>query len=164
MNLFDYPMALPHELKRLGYDLHLEPTEQDIMFTKIILNSEYCELRADIEVFNQWHFRDVTKPALKVYAYYINNPQQFSHDPQNIVGSGIKQILNASCSFLNCIYKKPPTHYIKARPKHIKRYMDEFLTIYYPSAKALALRVQHNTLLQREDLNIADKVNINLFR
>ena len=164
MQLFEYKPPLATELKRLGYNLPIEPTQQDIMLTKIILTSSYSDLDADVTIFKDYHFRDVTIPAIRIYAYYINNPQQFNSDPRNIVGSGIKQMMNACLSFLNHIYSKPPNHIVKARVGLIKASTEQFLTIYYNTAKNLAQRVKHNTLLNMEDdLNLTDRPNIDLF-
>lgn len=164
MYLFDYKLPLASELKRLGYNLPIEPTEQDIMLTKIILTSSYSDLDADVTIFKDYHFRDVTIPAIRVYAYYINNSQQFNYDPRYIVGSGIKQMMNACCNFLNHTYKKPPTHYVKARRKLITNFTEQFLSIYYPTSKNLATRVHHNTMMLRDnDLNLTDRPNIDLF-
>lgn len=165
MTLFEYSPPLSSELKRLGYNLPIEPSKQDIMLTKIILTSTYSDIDADVTLFQDYHFAKVTIPAIRVYAYYINNPQQFAHDPHNIIGSAIKQMLNACLSFLNNIYKHKPNHIIKARPNLIKNHAEQFLTIYYTTAKNLAQRVKHNTLLSRDtDLNINDRPNIDLFR
>lgn len=165
MQLFEYKPPLATELKRLGYNLPIEPSEQDIMLTKIILTSSYSDLDADVTIFKPYHFRDVTIPAIRVYAYYINNPQQFAHDPRNIVAPAIKQMMNACLSFLNHIYNKPPNHIVKARAGLIKASTEQFLTIYYTTAKNLAQRVKHNTLLERDiDLNLLDRANMDLFR
>lgn len=164
MYLYEYKAPLHSELIRLGYNLAIEPTEQDIMLTKLILTSTYSDLDADITIFSHWHFRDVTIPCIRVYAYYINNPQQFNHEPRNIVGSAIKQMFNNCIRFLCKLYKKPPNHVVKVRNKLVKNFEEQFLTIYYPTANNLAKRVKYNTILQKElDLNSNDRININLF-
>jgi hypothetical protein len=165
MNLLDYPAPLSSELKRLGYNLYFQPNDQDVLLMKLIFNDSYSELEADIQILNDWHIRDCCISAIRVYAYYINNPFQFRHDPHNIILSSIKQSFNTALSFLNFIYNNKPNHIVKVKVKLIHRFSDQCISIWYDSANQLAKRVKYNTMLARnDDLNLLDKVGVDLFR
>lgn len=165
MFLYEYRPALASQLKELGYNLAIEPSEQDIMLTKIIFNDVLSTLSAEVSLLNHWQIRDCTKSSLRVYAYYINNPSQFNQDPRHVIPASIKNSFNTAISFLQNIYRKPPTHYIKVKNKLVTTHMDACLSIWYPSALSLATRVKHNTLLVREpDLNLINRPNIDLFK
>jgi hypothetical protein len=165
---FEYISPLNREVKRLGYALPLEPTEQDIMMTMHILGSSASDLDMFIPLLNDWHKRDIAKPPIRIYAYYMNNPQQFNHNPNNIVGSMIRSIINATCSILINFYSVKLEIYPRAKGILVRKFKEQALNAYFTSAKDLSARVKHNTLLEREseqeDLNLEDKINVSLFR
>lgn len=162
---FDYPSPIALELKRLGYALDVVPSDQDILLMDIIFNDDYNDISGDMAILNKYQIRDCTKAMLRVYAYYMNNPQQFNYDPRNIVGHAIRHAFNTAISFLSCIYKKKYNSVVKVRKMLIRKYEDRVLTILYTSSKQLAERVKHNTYLERNpDLNINDRLNFDLFR
>lgn len=164
---FEYPSPFASELKRLGYALELHPTSQDNLIMNMIFNDVYCDLNADITILRDFQISDCAKSMIRVYAYYINNPQQFNHDPRNIVGYAIRHAYNTALNQLVKIYKKESSHYfhVRVKGKLIKTYTDRVLTSLYPSSKQLADRVKRNTLLQRDaDLNLTDRLNFDLLR
>lgn len=164
-NYFEYLPPLVSELKKLGYSIPIEPTEQDTMFCKQMLNSSLCDAQPFLDLFNQWNYRDCIKPAIRTYAYYINNPQQFAHDPNNIVGSMIRFTINASASHLNHLHGIQIPYYLKAKLMLIRKFKEPMLSTLLPSAKALAKRVQHNTtIISSTDLNQNQAILTSLFR
>jgi len=163
MKYFEYISPLHTELKELGYGIHINPSDTDIFLTKQILNSSLCELNMFVPMLEEYHIRDISKPAIRVYSYYINNPQQFNRNPNNIVGSMLKHILNAACSILKNLYKTNITEYIRARPMILRRFSEQMKTVYYESAVDLAERVKHNTLIEREGLNADNRIIESLF-
>ena len=163
MYLYDYKPPLATELKRLGYNLPFEPNEQDILLMKMIFHDPYSDLQADIVNLNQWQIRDCVKSAIRIYAYYLNNPSQFLQDPHNIIPASFRNAFNTALSFLLHAYKHRPNHQVRVKNKLVKRYQEQAITVWFNSAKALANRIKYNTLLE-QDLNIKDRVNIDLFR
>ncbi len=165
MHLLDYQAPLSSELRRLGYNLYFQPTDQDVLLMKLIFNDSYSDLEADIQIINDWQIRDCCISAIRVYAYYINNPMQFGHDPHNIMLSSIKQSFNSALLFLNNIYKHKPNHIVKVRIGLVKKFSDQCIGVWFDTANQLAKRVKYNTMLVRnDDLNLLDKVGVDLFR
>ena len=164
---FDYITPLNDELKRLGYGLPMDVSEQDILLSKLILDSKYSDAKHFIYLLNDYQFRDVTKSAIRVYAYYINNPAQFNHDPHNVIGSAIRHMYNATLSFVTNVYKEPVPQYIKCRNKTINAFSEQCLSVWLDSARALAKKVKRNTEMQREmdeDLNKNEAIHIDMFK
>ena len=167
MSYYEYASPMHLELKRLGYCILFNPTEQDILMTKLIVNSKYSTLVPFTHRLRETDYRDATKSALRVYAYYINNPAQFAHDPTNIIGSAIRQAYNALMSFLSFIHKENlGNDRIVVRNKVVKQYKEQALSVWLESATKLAYIVKRNTLLQEElgDLNHSDRIHIDFFK
>lgn len=165
---FAYLPPIHYELKELGYNLPFQPTEEDIKVVESLLYSSASELDSFLYLLPKHNLKDCAVGAIRIYAYYINNPQQFNHDPNNIVGSMTRSILSTALSFLTNIHKVKFETYIPAKKLLIGKFKQRLLDSLLNSSLALAKRVKYNTLLDRElknqDLNIDNKINIKLFR
>lgn len=164
---FNYIMPLQNELKRLGYGLPTTVTEQDALLAKLIINSKYSDLEQFTYLLNERDYLTIVKPAIRVYAYYINNPAQFNHNPHNIIGSAIRHMYNCTQSFMLNIHQHERIGYVKVRNKTIKAFSEQALSVWLPSSRELARKVKINTEMMEcadNDLNKHDRIHMELFR
>lgn len=104
MNWFEYKTPTVRELKEIGYGIPIKLSDDDIVVSRQILNSQHSAVSQFTEPLNKWHYRDSLLPAIRIYAYYINNPAQFAHDPVHIQPAMLSVMLRAAASFLVHIY------------------------------------------------------------
>ena len=161
MNFFEYSTPFSRELKELKYDLPVNVNENHIIVAKQLLNSRINEINhLIIDDFKDWHYRDCMKYAIRLYAYYLNNPQQFNHDPKIIVPAMIVGINACALTFLKQFYNQQfDSYYKKVNKPLIKMYGDRLLHTCYNESSTLALKVkEYRDLLEQEDYDLGKQI------
>ena len=113
---FEYPVPFADRLKEMyGSMFDFSPEIKQVVFE--IFSSPKNRMRREFAKMEMWDTRDMLKAGWRVWQYYIDHPQQFGHNAENIVD---QLIVNMVRAFISIHKKARKTLSDKYYAAHIK--------------------------------------------
>lgn len=144
MQYFEYKTPPVSKIKGMGYKYptkrypSLESQKVVDEFLLSSLNNGRHRYKKLKDMYHYlWASTAATKSCVAVYAYYLDNPEKFNHEPDNIVG----HIMRAATAAVAAYHKKyyGSDGYITLSNALVTKYKEKVMAVLYKDAERVRL-------------------------